>query len=817
MIDFEHLLPLVEKPSRYINHEINAHSKSFDQAKVRLLFAFPDVYELGISHLGLKILYSIVNRLDYAMADRLYLPAMDFIRLLEKEELPFFGLESRRPASDFDLLGITLQSELTFTNVLQLLKGSRLPLFSAKRTDEHPIVMAGGPCASNPLPLVPFIDVFFIGEAEEAIVEIAEILKAFPDRSSRLKALENLPGCFVPKRTEDSLFDFVPPKSPIKIRKYDGFHTGKDKHEPQLMSWQLATHNRYVAEIMRGCSRGCRFCHAGYFYRPVRERDAEQILNALLKEAERYGWDEAGLVSLSSSDYSCIRDLLHSLLKSVDTKKTHISLPSLRADSLDDSLVTLMQSLGREGLTIAPEAGSQRLRDVINKNLDEAEILKAVEIAQQLGWQKIKLYFMIGLPTETDADIEAIISLVHRINNQSGKRLSISVGISPFTPKPFTPFQWAQMLAPKELLSRATHIKKSFTRQKNIRVKYHIIENSLLDACLSRGDLRMSRVLYRAWENGAIFDGWQEFWRWDIWEKAFADEGLSPADFTKTLPLDEPLPWDFIDIGVDKSFLKAEHKKSLEAALTEDCRFVCSACGVCDERLFTRTASSQPLPEPSPKATEPTIQDLHNQFRYRVFYSKTGLLRFISHLDWMRMLFRRISSLKLDTVYTMGFSPHPKLSLSPPLPVGVESLAEFFDISFYSQYSEEEILAELGRISTPKFSIISCQRLLKKAAMPLSESLIIRFPAQYQSLISESFSAFENSESCVFTKTTDKKSKSYELKEIVLDWQLRPQEIELKKSLQSPSLYDVFAHLFSLSKEELFRFLITRRSFHWDS
>lgn len=813
MINIEHLLALIEKPSRYIDHEINACRKSFAAHPVRMLFAFPDLYELGVSHLGLKILYSIVNKLPYAMADRLYLPQRDLLELLKEENLPLFGLESREAAHVFDLYGITLQSELTFSNVLELIDKAHIPLFNRDRLPEHPIVMAGGPCATNPLPLAPFIDVFFFGEAEEGIVEIAEIMRDYPDRTERLQHLAALESCWVPQYHGNGPWDILIPTKPILSRKYADFHKAEQVHSPQLLSWQLATHNRYVSEIMRGCSRGCRFCHAGYFYRPVRERDPRQILAELLKEVQADGWDEAGLISLSSSDYTCIRELLFALLDAIDTDKTHISLPSLRVDSLDSRLVSLMQSLGREGLTIAPEAGSQRLRDVINKNLSEAEILQGVEIAKSMGWQKIKLYFMIGLPTETEADIREIIDLIHKINYCANKRMNISVTISPFTPKPFTPFQWAAMAEPDTLLKRAQFIKAAFIKNRNIKLKYHTIENSVLEACLTRGDLRMAKVLHSAWEAGALFDGWNESWDWKRWQLAFARHGLVPEDFTAARDIDAALAWDFVDIGVCKKFLKSEYEKAQKAELSPDCRDICTQCGVCNENLSVVNADADMYAAPAPAAKPRPQYDPHRQYRYRVFYRKTRLLRFISHLDWMRMLFRRIAVLELPTVFTMGFSPHPKVSLSPPLPIGVESHAEYFDISFYRPFSPDEILREFCRCSIPDFVLTACEEIPGKAALPESEYLSIELNEALLIEKNPLLRAFAQAGSMLFTKCSEKRSKTYDLKQIILALELNGDSLMIHKSLQSPSLYDVLAEILKMDKRDLFRYRVIRRRF----
>lgn len=815
MINIEHLLPLVSKPSRYIDHEINAVRKSFSAHPVRMLFAFPDVYELGISHLGLKILYSIINRLPYAMADRVYLPWLDLLDLMKKENLPLFGLESRVSAREFDVLGITLQSELTFSNVLELIERSHVPVFSKERTEDDPIVMVGGPCATNPLPLAPFIDVFFFGEAEEGIVEMAEILRDIPERSARLAALAKVEGVWVPQQKDsDSPWDIEIPTQTIRSRKYSGFHTSENLHSPQLLSWQLATHNRYVAEIMRGCSRGCRFCHAGYFYRPVRERDPQDILQNLLAEVKANGWDEAGLVSLSSSDYTCIRELLFSLLSQLNTDKTHISLPSLRVDSLDDSLVSLMQSLGREGLTIAPEAGSQRLRNVINKNLSEEEILRGVELAISLGWQKIKLYFMIGLPTETDEDIQGIIDLVQRINSLAKKRMQISVSMSPFTPKPFTPFQWAPMLSPELLLQRAQFVKSSLFKSRNIRVKYHTIENSVLDACITRGDLGMAKVIYTAWQNGALFDGWRESWDYSRWEDAFAASDIEISHYLSAFDTNEPLPWDFIDIGVCKAFLLQEYQKSLAEETTEDCREVCTLCGACDDRAETVNAPKTELPQLKAAPLAEAIEyNPHVQFRYRVSYQKTGLLRFISHLDWMRMLFRRVAMLQLPTVFTMGFSPHPKVSLSPPLPVGVESLCEYFDISFYEELPPQAILQEFQRNPIPDFVITDCVSIAKRAPRPSQEKLLLELPTDLLPKAAQRLEEFAQTEEFSYLKETEKRRKLYDLKKIVISLKLEEQQLFIEKLLESPSLYDLLSAILDLDKETLYHCRAVRQDF----
>ncbi len=804
-VDIESILPLVTKPSRYIDHEINACRK--DAREVNVCLAFPDAYEVGISHLGLKILYSIINNLDFAMADRTYLPWIDMIKEMRARKLPLFGWESRIAVQDFDLLGITLQSELTFSNVLELIDLAQISVFSKDRSSDEPLVIAGGPCASNPLPLAPFIDVFFIGEAETAIVEIVSICRQMRSREARLKAISELPGCYVPP------IHGLEPKLPVRIQKYTEFQHNGSTHKPQILPWQLATHNRYVAEIMRGCTRGCRFCHAGYFYRPVRERAVEDILQDIMAEVRKSGWDEVGLVSLSSSDYTCIKPLLKALLSKVNTDKTHVSLPSLRVDSLDNELINLMQKLGREGLTIAPEAGSQKLRNVINKNLTREDILDGVNTAINLGWQKIKLYFMLGLPFETEEDIDEIIALIQEIDSVSNRKLQINVTLSPFVPKPFTPFQWSAMADKQTLLSRSLRIKHAFTKRKYIKIKYHTIENSMLEALITRSDTGFAEVIYRAWKLGAIYDAWNECFDFSIWQQAFEDCKYDTITALAGFSLQDTLPWSFIDVRVDTDFLKREYEKAQQEQTTIDCRDTCQNCGVCDHEnkmdiqpqveIKQVFASLEMASEPVPLLTTP-------ESRFRVFYRKEGILRFISHLDWMRMLFRLISMLKLDVVYTQGFNPHPKVSLSPPLPLGVIGTCEFFDISLRCKAEPEEIVAAFAGFGIPDFTVYEALPSALCNFIPETEILELDISSMLQIDYEDLINSFENCHELIFEKRKKDRTKVYDLKSIIYELRYDSSKLIIKKSLQSPALFDMLEKLLNMDKQSLYSLIAKR-------
>ena len=811
-VDITNILPLVGKPSRYIDNEINAIKRDPKNYKARFCLAFPDVYELGISHLGLKILYSILNESTEYMADRVYLPWMDLVDIMRQRQIPLFGLESSLAVKDFDVLGITLQSELTFSNVLELLDIAQIPVFAQERSSSEPIVMAGGPCAVNPVPLKPFVDLFFIGEAEEAILEMAEVIAKFPDRKQRIQALAKIEGCYVPEIHDDIILN--DPGFKIKARKYASFHTSENLHTPQLLSWQLATHNRYVAEIMRGCSRGCRFCQAGYIYRPVRERNPDDILANLLQEVALSGWDEAGLMSLSSSDYSCIKELLFSLVASLDPAKTSVSLPSLRVDSLDEDLVGLLKNLGREGLTIAVEAGSQRLRDVINKNISQEDIRRGVTIAQELGWQRIKLYFMLGLPTESSEDIDASIQLIQYINSLSKGRMQINVTLSPFIPKPFTPFERCSFDDAEALFQKAYRIKGAFAKNRNIKIKYHDIKTSILEALISRGDEQIAKLIYEAWKRGAKLDGWHESFDYALWEEAMQALGINISEYLAEIDPLRKLAWDFIDMGISKEWLQTEYEKALKEQTTEDCREICSACGICDEQLFSRKAKPAQIPNHEPEHRIHKEYGLHApRYKYRILYQKKDLLSFISHLDWMRMLYRLISKLELETVFTQGFSPHPKVSLSPPLPLGVHGENEYFDLSFYHNYPLETVHKSFVHFKIPGFEINKVQSMQAKASNPLGENLKYLLPPKLITAAEAAVTKFEMIESWLMIKSTPKRSKQHDLKELIWKLHLDGQELVIHKSLQGPSVWDILAELLNSDKQQLFEGKLQRTHF----
>ena len=597
--DVEKLLLKVQKPGRYVGGELNCVIKNRDEVDVRFAFCFPDTYEVGMSHLGMKILYSELNEKPYLWCERVFAPWVDMEEEMRKNSIPLFALESGDAITDFDFIGFTLQYELSFTNVLNMLDLAGVPVCAKDRKGLSPIVVAGGPCACNPEPIADFIDIFFIGEGEEVDLEVIELYRTFKRQGKTkeefLRAAARIEGVYVPslyevEYKEDGTIESVTPRdgAPKTVKKRLMLEMDKS-YFPQKFVVPLIdiVHDRAVAEIFRGCIRGCRFCQAGFLYRPVREKSPEVINEQCRALCEGTGYDEISLSSLSSSDYSKINDLLLKLFTWSEDDKVSISLPSLRVDGFSTELMDKLKTVRRSGLTFAPEAGTQRLRDVINKNVKEEELMQTVNTAFDGGWTTVKLYFMIGLPTETIDDVAGIAQLGQKVvdayyrnpNKQKGKSVKVTVSASSFVPKPFTPFQWEAQDTIEALHEKQRHLRNSVTTKK-LSCNWHDADTSFLEAVFARGDRRLGKALALAQQRGFHFDGWADCFSLKRWMEVFEECGIDPAFYAnRKRDFSEVLPWDHLDYGVKKEFLINECKKAYADTTTKNCREECSRCG----------------------------------------------------------------------------------------------------------------------------------------------------------------------------------------------------------------------------------------------
>ncbi|NLZ53214.1 MAG: TIGR03960 family B12-binding radical SAM protein [Thermoanaerobacteraceae bacterium] len=596
----ERLLPQVSKPTRYMGNEYNSIIKDLSSIKVHIALAFPDVYEVGMSHLGIQILYHLLNEYPDIYAERVFTPWVDFEALIRKEGIPLFSLESKTAISQFDFLGFTLQYEMSYTNIVNMLDLSNIPIFSKDRNESHPLVIAGGPCAFNPEPLADIIDFFIIGEAEEAILDVINLYKSFKERGeSRQDFLYNvaqIPGVYVPSLYEvsynnDGTLSSILPKN-------DNIPSGVQKRVIKdldnayyptkfVVPYMDIIHDRAVLEIFRGCTRGCRFCQAGMIYRPVREKSVKHLEKLAKDIISSTGYGEISLSSLSTSDYSDLKQLTQVLTEDFRQCQVGLSLPSLRIDAFSLELAKKVQEIKKSGLTFAPEAGTQRLRDVINKGVTQEDLLSSVRDAFTLGWNKVKLYFMIGLPTETYEDIKGISELayavvdVYRQVNGHTKGLKVNVSTSTFVPKPFTPFQWEKQITLTEIDERQRYLRKLLKKSKNISYRWHDGKLSFLEAVFSRGDRKLGQVLKIAHEKGCKFDGWDEIFDFDKWMSSFKEAKVEPEFYAyRERPEYEIFPWEIIDSGIDKKFLLRELERSKKGQITPDCRITCHGCGI---------------------------------------------------------------------------------------------------------------------------------------------------------------------------------------------------------------------------------------------
>lgn len=597
--EVEPLLKKVQKPARYTGGELNSVIKNKDNIRLRYAFCFPDSYEIGMSHLGLKILYSLVNARDDAWCERVFAPWDDMENLMRENGIKLYGLESGDPICDFDLIGFTMQYELSYTNVLNMLSLGGVPVLKKDRTSLTPIIIAGGPCVCNPEPITDFIDIFLPGEGEEVTNELIDLLIEHKEKgSTRLEFLREaakIEGVYVPE------FYDVEYNSDGTVKEYRNLETApktvkkrivsdlNNAHYPEnfVVPFIETVQDRTIGEVFRGCIRGCRFCQAGFIYRPIREKSADTIDRQCHTISDATGYEEVSLCSLSTSDYSEIDKLIPKLFKWALPEKINVALPSLRVDNFSDELLNELKKIRRSGLTFAPEAGTQRLRDAINKNVTEEDVVRTVSMAWAGGWSSIKLYFMMGLPTETMDDVKGIADLAQKVvdlyyqtpERQKGKAVSVSVSCASFVPKPFTPFQWEPQDTPDSLIEKQKHLLSSVQSRK-ISVSYHESKTSVLEGALARGDRRLGQVIYKAWQKGSKFDSWDEFFNFDNWLEAFNECGLTPEFYANRVrSYDEVFPWDVMDYGIRKNFLMEENKKAHRSETTPHCRIKCSACG----------------------------------------------------------------------------------------------------------------------------------------------------------------------------------------------------------------------------------------------
>lgn len=602
MDKLDEILALVESPGRYIGNELNSVVKEVKRDTIRYAFAFPDVYEVGMSHLGIKILYHLLNEREDVYCERVFAPWVDMEKEMRRENIPLFTLETKSKVDNFDFIGFTLQYEMSYSNILNMLDLAGIPVYRKNRTESHPLIMVGGPCAFNSEPLADFVDIVVIGEAEEVILEILSLYREHKDKGRKeiLKSLSQLEGVYIPEFYQVNYKEMgeveevvvTEESAPTMIRKRYIEDVDKSYFPDKFILPYIQTiHDRVVLEVFRGCARGCRFCQAGMLYRPVREKSPERLKEDAKKLLESTGYDEISLSSLSTTDYSQLEGLIEDFIDKYEDQRVSVSLPSLRIDTFSIELAEKIQKVRKSGLTFAPEAGTQRLRDVINKGVCEEDLISAVSKAFEAGWGHIKLYFMIGLPTETMEDIEGIAILAEKVlaqyhktkSEKKNKNVRIVVSTSTFVPKAFTPFQWEVQNSIEEISQKQKYLKERI-RNKKITYNWHEPGLSILEGIFARGDRRLGDVLYTAWKNGCKFDGWKDYFDYDKWMAAFNECGVDPDSYHRKRELGETLPWDMIDCGISKAFLLEERDRAYEETTSKYCREGCINCGITEFR-----------------------------------------------------------------------------------------------------------------------------------------------------------------------------------------------------------------------------------------
>ncbi|KAF0188590.1 MAG: radical SAM-linked protein/radical SAM family uncharacterized [Desulfobulbaceae bacterium] len=792
-IERNKLLPFVTKPGRYLGHEHNAMVKDWEEVQVRCVLIFPDLYEIGMSHQGLQILYHIFNGQDKVLAERCYCPDRDMEKLLLENQAVLTSLESDHPLTDFDLIGITLPYELCYSNIVTILKLAGIPLRAKDRDESWPLIIAGGSCSMNPEPVADFFDAILLGDGEEAILEITTLINEgkasnLPKAEllSRLSAIKGLyiPSFFEPLYTEEGTIQAIRAlnkETPFVQRRVVSDLSSIEHLKRPLVPNAKIVHDRLGVEIARGCTRGCRFCQAGIIYRPVRERSPEQILEIARCGLGDSGFDELALLSLSTGDYSCIEPLMTKLMDNFADDYVSISMPSMRVGTLTETLMDQIKRVRKTGFTLAPEAGSERLRRVINKGITEEDLLTTCRDAFRLGWKVMKFYFMIGLPTETMEDIDAIVDLALKAKREGDRdgrgRRQINISVGTFVPKPHTPFQWEPQIGMDESREKIRRIKEALPRS-GVNLKYHDPEQSFLEGVFSRGDRRLAGLLETAWNGGARLDAWSDHFDLSIWRKAGEECGLPLDDFLRRRMPDEILPWQHLHSGVEASFLEGELAKALVEAYTPDCRYHgCQQCGLCDFKeirpiVQAQKEDNQQMLSAEPPAAlvvvEKPVLAAAGHFKYMVTYSCTGDVSFLGHLEMLQLVFRALRRAGITTNFSEGFNPSPKISFGLALPVGTESLDEYFIMDLPAPLkSSLDTVAQLNRQLPPGLTVQSVALHSGKIPQHLQSSYTITCP---RPLLSEEVARlhdFLNQEQFMLTRTRKGKSTTLDIRPLV--------------------------------------------------
>ncbi|MBW2646092.1 MAG: TIGR03960 family B12-binding radical SAM protein [Deltaproteobacteria bacterium] len=825
---FNDILPLVQQPSRYLGSETYAIRKDPEKIRLRFALVFPDLYDIGMSYLGSKILYHILNSKKEIAAERVFVPGEDMEAQMRAQGVPLLSLETRTPLAEFDIIGVSLLYELSYTSILTILDLAGIPFYAKERNSSHPIVIAGGPCAFNPEPVADFFDAIVVGDGEEVICELTDVWmewkKSGQDREALLKRWSEINGVYVP-----SLFESATDANGFQV--LTPLHSGYDVVKKRLVSdlnqvsfpdhpvipFGNPVHDRLSLEVARGCTRGCRFCQAGMIYRPVRERSPENLLDLTDRALSATGYEDLSLLSLSTGDYGSILPLLQSLMMRCEPEKTAVSLPSLRVETLTPELMEQIKKVRKTGFTVAVEAGSQRLRNVINKNNTEQDLLDAVENAFKLGWNVIKLYFMIGLPTETEEDIEEIVSLVRRLQRIKGpakRRGSINVSVSTFIPKPHTPFQWSPQLSMAESDARLRWLREKLQGRK-IKFKWHNPKMSILEGLFARGDRRLSNLLVNAYGLGCRLDGWSDRLRYDLWEKAIEQSNVE-IDFytTRTRSLDEPLPWDHIDSMVTKDYLKDEWHKALQQASTADCRTgECNLCGVCDHAdIKPVTFHEDEINHHRIEEKGGKVQDAQAYKKLRVSYSKRGEAKYFSHLELMQIFKRAFRRARIPLKYSEGFHPMPKISFETALPVGIESVEEQLVVTVDAKASPspETLKMRLNRELPDGITILDCIPYSRSSTDEAGGTISYTVQLKKERFPETALKSFLDQDTWPITKTNRKgKSKEIDLRTVIKSFKLTAPDTLIMTVNGGPGQVvrprEVIASIFGLPEDVLKR------------